>query len=177
MNHLEITVDVALEPSDVYHPLQWSLQNLARWVSVATAGLILSGVSPLWPPEPAASERKTEIFLLYLLLGLVSVAVFLLPYLGVRRTFQKAAALRHPRHYIFNAAGIRTESEDARADYKWSLFTRIRETKSVFLLYQAPQVATYIPKRCFHAQADIEVLRQLIRDNYKGKWTVRRAGA
>jgi hypothetical protein len=170
----DIVVDVTLEPADVYHPFFWSRQNLAHWVLVLAACLILYGVSPLWPPVASASDRNPELFLLYLLIGSVSLALFLLPYLRVRSMFRKSPALRRPRRLIFRAEGIQFESEDARGEYKWSLFMRIMETRKVFLLLQTAHAATYIPKRCFSSPGDVELLRQLIRENFKGKWTLRR---
>jgi hypothetical protein len=170
----ELIVDVTLEPGDVYHPFLWSWQNLIRWVLVLAACLIVYGVSPLWPPGVSASERNTELFLLYLLIGSVSLAFFLLPYLRVRATFRKSPAVRRPRRLIFRTEGIQFESQDARGEYKWSLFMRVIETREIFLLLQTAHAATYIPKRCFRSPSDVELLRQLIRDNFKGKWTLRR---
>jgi hypothetical protein len=107
-------------------------------------------------------------------MGSVAFALFLLPYLRVRTMFRKSPALRRPRRLVFGPEGIRFEAEDARGEYKWSLFMRIIETKKVFMLLQTTRAATYIPKRCFHSPSDVELLRQLIRDNFKGKWTLRR---
>jgi YcxB-like protein len=173
-NKPELIADITLEPGDVHHPFLWSWQNLVRWVLALTACLILYEVPPLWPPGVSPSERRTELFLLYLLVGSVALALFLLPYLRVRSMFRKSPALRRPRRVIFNAEGIRFESEDARGEYKWSLFLRIIESKKVFVLLQTTHAATYIPKRCFRSPSDVELLRQLIRDNFKGKWTLRR---
>jgi hypothetical protein len=90
--------------------------------------------------------------------------------------FRKSPALRRSRRLTFSAEGIQFEAEDARGEYKWSLFMRIIETKKVFMLQQTTHAATYIPKRCFHSPSDVELLRQLIRENFKGKWTLRRDG-
>jgi hypothetical protein len=51
---------------------------------------------------------------------------------------------------------------------------RIIETRKLFLLLQTANAATYIPKRWFRSESDVDFLRQLIRDNFKGKWTLRR---
>jgi len=170
----ELIVDITLDPSDVYHPFLWSWQNLARWVLALTACLILYEASPLWPPEVSPPEKRTELFLLYLLMGSVAFALFLLPYLRVRRMFRQSSALRRPRRLIVGPEGIQFESEDARGDYKWSLFMRIVETKKVFVLFQTTHAATFVPKRCFHTPSEVDFLRQLIRDNFKGKWILRR---
>jgi hypothetical protein len=170
----QLIVDVKLELGDLYLPFLRSWQNLIRWVLVLAACLILYGISPIWPLDASSPERSKELFLLYLLVAAVSLASFLLPYLRVRATFRKSPAIRRPRRLTFSAEGIRFESEDARGEYKWSLFMRIIETRKLFLLLQTAHAATYIPKRCFLSASDVELLRQLIRDNFKGKWTLRR---
>jgi YcxB-like protein len=151
----ELIVDVTLEPRDVRRPFLGSWESLVRWVVALTACLILYAASPLWPPDVSPSDRRTELFLLYVLLGAVSLALFLFPYLRVRTMFRESPALSRSRRLTFNAEGIQFDADDARGHYKWSLFMRIVETKKVFMLLQTTHAATYIPKRCFHPRVTL----------------------
>jgi hypothetical protein len=72
----------------------------------------------------------------------------------------------------FSSEGLHLESEDAKGDFKWSVFTRIAETPKTFLLMQTARAATYVPKRCLEP-GDLPVLRRLIRQNFTGKLTLR----
>jgi hypothetical protein len=88
--------------------------------------------------------------------------------------FRKAPGFKTPAKYMFDAQGMRFESEDAKGEYKWSVFARILETRKAFALAQTEYAATYIPKRCFTSPNDISLFRQLIRENFKGRWRLRR---
>jgi hypothetical protein len=170
----ELIVDVKLEPGDVYSPFLWSRQNLIRWVLVLSACWILYEMSPSWSLDVPFPEGNNRLLSLYLIVAGVTLASFLVPYLRVRAMFRKSHATRMPRRLTFGTEGFQIESDDARGDYKWSLFMRIIETRKLFLLFQTPHAATYIPKRCFRSADDVQLLRQLIRNNFKGKWTLRR---
>lgn len=170
----ELIVDVKLEPGDVYSPFLWSRQNLIRWILLLAACGILYEMSPSWSLDVPFLKGNNGLLYLYLVVAAVALASFLLPYLRVRSMFRKSPAARMPRRLTFSTEGIQFESEDARGEYKWSLFMRIIETKKLFLLLQTANAATYIPKRCFRSPDDVKLLRQLIRDNFKGKWTLRR---
>jgi hypothetical protein len=87
--------------------------------------------------------------------------------------FHKYPALRRSRRVSFSAEGMHVESEDARGDYKWSLFYQIVETPKTFLFMQTTRGGVYIPKRCLSASDDIVTLRRLIRDNFTGKRRLR----
>jgi hypothetical protein len=170
----ELIVDVKLEPGDVYHPFLWSRQNVIRWVLLIASCVILYEISPSWPLDFPFPERNNGLLLLYLLVAAVLLASFLVPYLRVKATFRNSPAIQRSRRLTFGTEGVQFESEDARGEYKWSLFMRIIETRKLFLLLQTANAATYIPKRCFRSAGDVDFLRQLIRDNFKGKWTLRR---
>ena len=74
----------------------------------------------------------------------------------------------------FSPTGIRIESEDANVDCKWSIVKRVMETRGLFLLLYTTAGAMYLPKRCFASHEDIERLRQIIIENFRGRWQLRR---
>jgi hypothetical protein len=120
---------------------------------------------------PDADSIRLVILVLtvFIVLGLL-----LFPYLRVLAMFRETPSLTKPRQYTFSAEGIRFESEDATADLKWSAFIRIYETRSLFIFLQTTRAAIYIPKRFIESEQDVPRLRQLIRDDFKGKWRLRR---
>jgi hypothetical protein len=175
-NGEQVSVGVVLKPNDVYHPFMWSWQNLWRWIvaivlcRVVYDVFLAPGVSLETLPDAEAIRWVILVLTLFIVLGLL-----LFPYLRVLAMFRKTPSLNKPRQYSFSAEGLHFESEDATADLKWSAFMRIYETRSLFIFLQTTRAATYIPKRFIESEGDVPRLRQLIRDNFKGKWRLRRA--
>jgi hypothetical protein len=170
--HLILTVQVILWPGDIYDPLVYSWRNVIRWATVLFACLVIYDTSLRWSSTHLAAGRKPAL-LIPLLIGLALLILFFLPWLRVQWMFRKYPMLRQPRSISFGSEGLHIESEDSRGDYKWSIFSRIVETPKVFLFSVTPRGATYVPKRCLSRPDQIRMLRQLIRDNFKGKRTLR----
>jgi YcxB-like protein len=168
----ELTFDITLEPQDVYQPFVYSWPNLVRWVSAPFACYLIYTTRPIWL---TGSQLGAASALLEppLFCAFVFIAMFSWPYLRVRSMFQKYPALRRSRRVSFSGEGMRVESEDAKGDYKWSLFYQIVETPKTFLLMQSARGAIYIPKRCLARSDEIVLLRRLIRDNFTGKRRLR----
>jgi hypothetical protein len=168
----QVVVHVDLRPHDVYTPFHWNTRNIICWVLVLAAGWVVyesySDDPERWhlgamPPSAAAFGA----------IAVLCLGLFVFQYLYVRRLFQKYPVFKKPRQLRFGAEGVHVESEDVRADYKWSLFARVVETPKVFLLLQTASTAMYVPKRCFNSPADIAHLRELIREHFKGPWRLR----
>ena len=168
----ELTIDITLQPKDVYHPFIVSWPNLVRWVSALFACYLIYTTNPVWPagsqPEAVSTLLERPLFCAFVILVLFSW-----PYLRARSMFHKFPALRRSRRVSFSAEGMHLESEDAQGDYKWSLFYQIVETPKAFMLMQTSRGAIYIPKRCLSKSDDIVTLRRLIRDNFTGKRRLR----
>ena len=162
----KITVEVTLQPADVYDPFLWSRQNLIRWVFALFVCFVAYDTRRFW-----TTSISTPLALLLLFAFVLSVSFFL-PWLTAQSLFRKYPAFRKIRRMSFNSDGMHFESEDARGDYKWSVFSRIAETPKTFFLMQTARSATYVPKRCLKAE-DIPTLRRLIRQNFTGKLTLR----
>ena len=161
-----MTVEVRLQPTDVYGPFLWSRQNLIRWVFALFACSLAYDTRRFWT---ASISTLLAVLLLFAFVLFVS---FFLPWLSAQSLFRKYPAFRKARRMSFSSDGMHLESEDARGDYKWSVFSRIVETPKTFLLMQTARAATYVPKRCLKAE-DIPILRRVIRQNFTGKLTLR----
>ncbi len=87
--------------------------------------------------------------------------------------FRNYATAGRLRTISFSNDGMHLESEDSSGDYKWSFFHRIVETHRAFQFIVGPRSATFLPKRCFSNSGEIQMLRQLIHENFKGKKRLR----
>src|SRR6267378_2230586 len=175
-NSEQVSVEVVLKPNDVYHPLMWSWSNLWRWVVAIVLCRVVYDVffAPRVSLESMPDVDAIRLVILVLTL-LIVLGLLLFPYLRVLAMFKETPSLNKPRQYTFSADGIRLKSEDGSANLKWSLFVRIFETSTLFVFQQTRYAATYLPKRFLKSEHEISGLRQLIRDNFKGNWRLRRA--
>jgi len=146
-----------------------------RWVLAILAGYIVydicfSSSSQLqFFPDAKSISAVIVTLAVFICFGLI-----LFPYLRLRSVFQKAPGFKTRAKYMFDDQGMRFESEYAKGEYKWSVFARVLETRKAFALAQTDYAATYIPKRCFMSPNDISLFRQLVRENFKGRWRLRR---
>jgi hypothetical protein len=178
----QVVVDVILKPNDVYTPFQWDRHNLARWVAGAAVCWIFYYLfqGPLLAfrsfPDSRSIIAANAIIaaILVILVVFILLALLLSPYLQMRALFRKSPQFQKSVRYTFNLEGLRFESESASGVLKWSAFDRVVETRKVFAFSISSRSGTYIPKRCLASPTDVSLLRQLIRDNFKGKWTLRR---
>ena len=170
----EVTVEMKLTPNDVYTPLQWSRGNIARWVSAA---VLCYGFYDLYAHSTEALRSfdggQSILTILILLFLFILFGLLLFPYLRVLALFRKPA-MRKPRLVTLGPVAIRIESEDGNAECKWSIFKRIMETRSLFVFAYTTAGAMYLPKRCFASHEDIVRLRQVIIENFTGRWQLRR---
>jgi len=174
-----VVVDVILKPNDVYTPFQWDRYNLARWVAAIVLcwifyDLFQGYLDALRSFPGSGSVVAIGVAILVILAVFILLALLLFPYLQMRALFRKSAQFQKSVRYTFNPEGLRFESEDASGAFKWSAFDRVVETRKVFAFWITSKSGTYIPKRCLASPSDVAVFRQLIRDNFKGKWTLRR---
>jgi YcxB-like protein len=170
----DLTVQISLRPQDVYDPVRdlflYSRGNIIRWAFALFACCLIYETRPIW----SSTESQPEMLVLFLFFLLVFLALFLFPYLRVRSIFHETPALRKPRSISFSTGGLHLESEDARGDYKWSVFPNVVETPRVFLFMQTTRSgALYVPKRCLSGPDDVVKLRNLIRANFAGKARLR----
>jgi hypothetical protein len=174
-NGPEVTVNVQLKPNDVFTPVDWNYRNIARWVLASVIAYAVYDVC-FSPGNTLATlpDAKSISAVLVVLAGFIVLGLLLFPYLRLVAIMRKSAGFREPAKFIFSPKGLRFESTNATGEYSWSAFARVTETKKSFAISQNDFAGTYIPKRCFGSPGDVASLRQLVRDNFKGKWTLRR---
>src|ERR1700730_15420115 len=101
--------------------------------------LILAGVSGLaLDPKHKVGAIFPILIGLYFMFGLR---------LSIRRSFMQDQRLQQPFEAVVSQDGIDISSPMASSKYEWSSFTRYVESKSLFLVYQAPKVFNVFPKR------------------------------
>lgn len=170
----EVSVAVNLKPSDVYTPFRWDRGNVIRWVAAALLCLIFRDLY-------ASSRETLQSFpggasisaIMIMLVVFVLFAILLFPYLRVRALFRSTPGLAETSRITFRPDKILFQSESAQSECKWTIFNRVSETREVFAFSQGKIGATYVPKRFFTDPNDILLLRRIIRENFKGKWTLR----
>lgn len=170
----EITLQLNLKAHDVYTPFRWERDNVIRWV---VAGLLCLIFRDLY----ASSRETLQGFpgagsitaIMIILVVFILLAILLFPYLRVRALF-RSSRLAETTRITFRPDKILFQSENGQSECKWTIFDRVFETRRVFAFSQGRIGATYVPKRCFTDPNDIQLLRQMIRENFKGKRTLRR---
>jgi len=172
-NQSEIVVEYQLQPNDVYTPFQASRENIIRWV----LAILLCGGFYLGYPDLSEMAHSTEnsdavLAIVVALTVFILLALLVFPYLRVRARFRNSPRLHETLRYVVRKEGIRFASEHVTSDSKWSLYVSARETKTRFALGSSDFRALYIPKRCLTPE-NVKLLRQMIRENVKGKIELR----
>ena len=171
----EVIVEVNLKPNDIYTPFRWQRDNVIRWVVAALLCLIFRDLY-------ASSAETLQSFpgggsilaVIVVLLIFILLAILLFPYLRVRALFRKPSPLAEATRISFRPDKIIFQSENATSECKWTIFNSVYETRKIFVFSQGKVGGTYVPKRCFSSREDVALLRTLIRENVKGKRTLRR---
>lgn len=167
-----LTVEFVLRPADVYDPFAYSWRNTIWWAIVVLVCLFLYEAVPSWS-SAHLGVAIGQAALAPVLIVIALLILFVLPWIRVQSMFRRYPALGRPRSLSFGSEGLHVESDDARGDYKWSIFHRVVETPKVFLFIVTPRGATYLPKRCLATPGDISTLRRLIQENFRGQKTLR----
>lgn len=159
----EVTVDITPEFGDFYSPFDWTRGNIYRWTLAFLAAILALNAWKLWP-------SRDSNFMLCVIAALAFIFVW--PWFRIRYQVRHYPAFRKTRRFTFDSGGMHFRSEDARGDYQWSVFSSVHETPRRFLFMQTKRSGTVIPKRCL-SRSDIQLLRQLVRENFKGKCRLR----
>lgn len=97
------------------------------------------------------------IFFIVLPLGLLILMYRAKKEYKSNSTFHKEKKMR------FNDSGYTVISDDTNCNHhEWDYLHSVRETKRGFFLYYSLQKATYVPKRCFHSEENITLLKFLV---------------
>ena len=95
-----------------------------------------------------------------LLLWLLLLGV--MPYFTARKQFAAQSYLREPVVYAFTPETISATGSSMRWSIAWNVVKRVRETKSLFLIYHAANVAVIVPKSFFTSPSEMETWRQIV---------------
>lgn len=71
--------------------------------------------------------------------------------------------------YRFSGTGYHYDAPNGTGQTLWTAFAKIHETREQFLFYPLKTLAYIVPKRCFSIETDVQDLRRLLQDNYKGE--------
>src|SRR5271154_1882574 len=171
----ELTVEYTLKPADIYSPLRWERNNVARWVIAALFCYFLYEVLTRSADTLRSFDGGGSVLaIVVLLFVLILFGLLLFPYLRGVEVFRSTPAFSSPTRVTFRPDSILSEVSEARSECKWALFTGAFEPRQVFVFSQGKAGGTYIPNRAFRSSEDVAFLRQLIRENIKGKITLRR---
>jgi hypothetical protein len=99
------------------------------------------------------------LFGLIFIFDLIAVALSWLMFKRYRRQHP------HPYQLVFDDSNIVMQTQDASAAYNWSFYQAAVEGKTVFILIYGKSLYSIIPKASFQDEAEIEVLRRLLKNN------------
>lgn len=100
---------------------------------------------------------------------------FIFPFLGIlillplvvfysaRSVFKTSHAIREPVTYEFSDEWVSAKAEKYDFRQSWDLIYKVEETKNWFLIFTNRINAIYLKKESFEDEADMEVLKSLIR--------------
>jgi YcxB-like protein len=103
---------------------------------------------------------------LWWVFALPLVFVFVLPLMSARRIMSQPR-IKEGVHYRFSASGLHIETSVSTSDLLWKAIQRVRETRSMFMVFTNPNIAFAIPKWCFENAQDVASLRELLRAEVK----------
>jgi len=95
-------------------------------------------------------------------LGLPVLFVLVLPLLTARRVLRDER-VRRGVSYQFSDAGIHVETSVSKTDLAWAAIRRVTESRSAFLIFTNPNIASMVPKRCVESPQGTADLRELFR--------------
>jgi hypothetical protein len=171
----EVSVEYTLQFKDVYSPFRWDRRNFARWVVAIVLCYIFYDLYTKSTDALRSFESGSSILaILAVLFIFILFAILVFPFLRARAVFRGTPGFAKSTRVTFRPDNILFETESGKSECKWTTFVNILETSTLFFFSQGKIGGTYVPKRCFGSPADIESLRQLVRENFKGKATLRR---
>lgn len=152
---------VWLTPEDLYRGFFTVLVRKAYW----SAAQLVFAFAFIFMVNP--QFRSLRAFFV------VGSAFFL--YLGIHfyrasaRAIRTNAAYRDEIEYRFDHSGLEGSGPSFAFRHDWGNFQSILEDSKMFLLCPSNSQMLVIPKRCFAGEAQIEMLRELLRKCYPGK--------
>jgi hypothetical protein len=168
-----IAINVQLTPKDLED--LWSATSITylRWLLVACGAYLSYAVFA----EIMNEGFSVEIGFAITYYGVVALAAFFTAIFFLRfrawQLIRHGSTLREPRRYLFSDRDVHFDSQLMNCDLQWGSFYRIVEKRRSFVLYLAPLSGMVIPKKFLTKPDDLQRLRELFRNHYKGKLKLR----
>ena len=106
-----------------------------------------------------APVNAAPLGFIVLVLALITA---LIPYRIARRHLRDRSYLHKPIAWVFDSEAISSAGTGISSRIAWGLLKRVRETKSMFLLYHSRDAAVIVPKRFFRSLDEMDRWRQLV---------------
>jgi len=166
-----VVVEFIPRPNDFYTPFKWYRGNLLRWVVAAIFGAIALGLyrSHRHGPESSPDSVIIEV----VIFALLAVTLLLLPYLRFRAVFKARYKDNEKLRVTFSKRSVLAEASGFRSDFEWSYFTRVQETRGLFMLYKERLAIVMVPKKYLAGRDELDRLRALIRGSFTGPCKLR----
>jgi len=155
----QVTVEITLRPSDFHTTLEWTRSSLLRAGYAVVAVVLAYNAWRFWPSD---DSNFMACF--------AAVLAVLCSYrwIRIRYLFYRFPGMRESRRYTFTVDGVRVEAADGSRTFKWLEFTKIVESKRLFIFESKSGSGRSVPKRFLTTPDDIATLRFLIRQNFNG---------
>ncbi len=85
-----------------------------------------------------------------------------LPWWTGARQYKTQAYLREPVRYTFSGDGVSAAGESSSWTMAWENLKRVRETKTLFVLYHGANVGVLVPKHFFESAEQMAQWRALV---------------
>ena len=167
----------------------YSLDDLTRlhhfqiwyrgWWLYPIVALILVVLAVKSPAPDLATRIVNSIPFLLLLLA-YTIFYVIVPFVGSWNQFRKQTYLQDPVVFVFTPKAMSMTGVGISSTTAWNRVIKVRETKSLFILYQGPGSAEMVPKRFFEGPEEIHRWLQLVasrvdpklieKPNFIGRW-------
>lgn len=109
------------------------------------------------------------VFLIFFIV--VPLAILFLAY-RAKKEYKSNYSFHNESIIEFDDSGYLVTTNNTNRNHReWDYLHSVREVKPGFFLYYSLQTATYIPKRCFDSEKDIEVFKDLVSAHLDSKST------
>jgi hypothetical protein len=172
-DHITLAIDVQLTTQELNDLWSGSPVRYLVWI-VIPVGLLYAYFAFATVVNDGLTSANALTVVLYSMVAVIA----LFPGALVSRAraalmIRYGPTLREMRRYAVSAHGVHSDSELMICHCQWGAFSRILESRRCFLLYQTPMSAVIIPKSCFPAPEEVDQLRALLREHFKGKLKLR----
>ena len=139
--------------------------------AITIVNLVKSGgpaAAPPSTPTPTQSGEGSgwsELLPWVMVFLIIWVTVFLILRRTGRRLWEAQPNMALPTAAEATTQGLRIEDAHSTRQYKWSAFTKWRESDALFMLYLSDVTFQLIPKRALATPGQVEEFRRLLEQN------------